>query len=769
MPPIATTGVDDRCAYLLQPVDPDRRVGIGLRRCRPDRSDADVVAASPSASCASETFAAESPSSRPWSSHRGRTLVGAPEMDAVGAEHERGLDVVVDDERHAVAGAEAPRRTSALHNLDARHVLQAPLHDRRARLRPRAAQSRGPRRSRAASCDPARARRASRGSSPASASYRPTWNEPGPFATPRRVFSGDAEGGQRLGRRLERLVALGGQEAAGDRARHAARTSHGRQQLVPVRDGEAPRSPSETWSIGPVTEATRPRLRPAARARSAGSLVCADRLDAPHLRLDADERRDLTLVAAQHGDVHLARGSSARCRCGTSSRRRRRDRARRECRLRWPPCPPASIASTHVGRKRADVEHERARQPDHLLDLLACVRHHGQRAECERRVRRLVHDDVVRDLVDEGLALAQHAQALFRERRSRGPFRSRTSTGPSPARISTRPCATAAEAACGRGACGLLERPGPARDRRRASPNACNRRRAWRRRRGARRESRRAARRRRGDRPLRRRVRPSRERPPLRARGCAPRDRARGRPTRKRLRLAQVRRHDGRERKQARYERLDRVVLQQLRTRARDHHRIDDKRDVSAPQAKSATVVDQRAREEHPGLRGVDADVVEDQRRAAPWTKSGGTSCTAVTPTVFCAVSATIALMPWQPAAAKAFRSAWIPAPPPESEPAIVRHLGINSLPSPVLTGSGSTGVISARAGTPVGEGYRSSRRMGDVQELRRSCLDRVVTSSAAVARFIATPCGAPDEATPRDDASPCRSRRRGTIATCRP
>src|SRR5436190_23567971 len=120
-------------------------------------------------------------------------------------------------------------------------------------------------------------------------------------------------------------------------------------------------------------------------------------------------------------------------------------------------------------------------------------------------------------------------------------------------------------------------------------------------------------------------------------------------------------------------------------------------------------------------------------------TNSGGTSWTAVTPTVFWAVSATIALVPWQPAAANAFRSAWIPAPPPESEPAIVKHVGTNALPPPVntgepmvppwapppvqrtktrsddrtfflpppvLTGSGSTGVISARTGTPVTPGY---------------------------------------------------------------
>jgi len=50
----------------------------------------------------------------------------------------------------------------------------------------------------------------------------------------------------------------------------------------------------------------------------------------------------------------------------------------------------------------------------------------------------------------------------------------------------------------------------------------------------------------------------------------------------------------------------------------------------------------------------------------------GGT-CTAMTPRVFCAVSAAIAERPCTRCAAKAFRSAWMPAPPPESEPAMVR------------------------------------------------------------------------------------------------
>ena len=55
---------------------------------------------------------------------------------------------------------------------------------------------------------------------------------------------------------------------------------------------------------------------------------------------------------------------------------------------------------------------------------------------------------------------------------------------------------------------------------------------------------------------------------------------------------------------------------------------------------------------------------------------SGGTGVTSSTPTVFCAVSAVIAVVPCTPQRAKALRSAWIPAPPPESEPAIERQAG---------------------------------------------------------------------------------------------
>ena len=45
-------------------------------------------------------------------------------------------------------------------------------------------------------------------------------------------------------------------------------------------------------------------------------------------------------------------------------------------------------------------------------------------------------------------------------------------------------------------------------------------------------------------------------------------------------------------------------------------------------------------------------------------------------PCVFCSVTAVTAEAPNTPRAAKVFRSAWMPAPPPESEPAMVRTRG---------------------------------------------------------------------------------------------
>jgi len=53
-------------------------------------------------------------------------------------------------------------------------------------------------------------------------------------------------------------------------------------------------------------------------------------------------------------------------------------------------------------------------------------------------------------------------------------------------------------------------------------------------------------------------------------------------------------------------------------------------------------------------------------------TKAGSRLATALTPRVFCAVIAVMALVPKTANAAKVLRSAWIPAPPLESEPAMV-------------------------------------------------------------------------------------------------
>ncbi len=57
-------------------------------------------------------------------------------------------------------------------------------------------------------------------------------------------------------------------------------------------------------------------------------------------------------------------------------------------------------------------------------------------------------------------------------------------------------------------------------------------------------------------------------------------------------------------------------------------------------------------------------------------TKSRGTACTPATPRVFWAVSAVITVMAWPPRAATALISAWMPAPPPESDPAMMSTRG---------------------------------------------------------------------------------------------
>ena len=57
-------------------------------------------------------------------------------------------------------------------------------------------------------------------------------------------------------------------------------------------------------------------------------------------------------------------------------------------------------------------------------------------------------------------------------------------------------------------------------------------------------------------------------------------------------------------------------------------------------------------------------------------TSPAETASYPLTPIVFCTVTAVIAVIPKTPSALKVLRSAWIPAPPPESLPAIVSARG---------------------------------------------------------------------------------------------
>jgi hypothetical protein len=61
-------------------------------------------------------------------------------------------------------------------------------------------------------------------------------------------------------------------------------------------------------------------------------------------------------------------------------------------------------------------------------------------------------------------------------------------------------------------------------------------------------------------------------------------------------------------------------------------------------------------------------------------TASAGRLQTPWTPTEFCAVTAVMTLMPCTPWASMVLRSAWIPAPPPESEPAMVSTRAVGKL-----------------------------------------------------------------------------------------
>jgi hypothetical protein len=73
-----------------------------------------------------------------------------------------------------------------------------------------------------------------------------------------------------------------------------------------------------------------------------------------------------------------------------------------------------------------------------------------------------------------------------------------------------------------------------------------------------------------------------------------------------------IRCHDRREREQPRHQLVDRVILEELRAAACDHDRIHDEWHAGVGEV-VGNGPDQLRREEHPRLRRIDPDVVEDR------------------------------------------------------------------------------------------------------------------------------------------------------------
>src|SRR5438876_3382700 len=164
----------DRTDDLHEALEPDRRLGVRLRRRLPHRPDAEVVRVRRTRLLQTRRRAAEEQALGP---RELRALVPLPEVNAVRAEPQGSLDVVVDDERDAEPGKADP----PFHDLVGTR-LHPQLHNRRARLdrQPRGREIRDDR------LDPHETRALSSsvsGSSAASASYRLTWKLPGPFAS----------------------------------------------------------------------------------------------------------------------------------------------------------------------------------------------------------------------------------------------------------------------------------------------------------------------------------------------------------------------------------------------------------------------------------------------------------------------------------------------------------------------------------------------------------------------------------------------------------
>jgi hypothetical protein len=132
-----------------------------------------------------------------------------------------------------------------------------------------------------------------------------------------------------------------------------------------------------------------------------------------------------------------------------------------------------------------------------------------------------------------------------------------------------------------------------------------------------------------------------------------------------------IRRDDVGDLKQLRPQCRNGIDVEQAIAAFCDHDRIDDDlRQIERAHGGHNRFDDRRVCQ-HADLDGVRTEIADD--------RSAGIASHETTPRVFCAVTAVIAVVPYTPWAANVFRSAWIPAPPPESLPAMVRAVFMGS------------------------------------------------------------------------------------------
>jgi hypothetical protein len=170
---------------------------------------------------------------------------------------------------------------------------------------------------------------------------------------------------------------------------------------VPVRDRR------QAVPVGDIVECAAHHGRsagpPRHGARSLRRGIGGDGVDAPDLRREAGDRGEFRGVAPHDVDVHRAEDPFHRCAAqpgGAHADRIEHHRHAGAVRL----LAGGDHRFDPRRLERPDVEHEAPGMAHHLTHLLERVGHHRRRPDVQRDVGRVVHHDVVGDLVDERAA-----------------------------------------------------------------------------------------------------------------------------------------------------------------------------------------------------------------------------------------------------------------------------------------------------------------------------------------------------------------------------